>query len=206
MRHRTLTACLATSILWITGCGGGGSGGADSVAAFDASNRDRAALWWAGQVRQLVAAKESGNSMRVEEAVKMLDAARAPLVGQRIRFLFNVWTTNPDLPSTVWSYTPISKDGVWVGLLHRAEPGRIRVGIQHPGRRGARAFQLKPGVHLDPAILRDLSERSVFEVSGTVMRTEIDRLDTWHMGTKRFTDAPTLVMYINDIKVENVNP
>ncbi len=206
MLHRMMFTSLVSASLLVAGCGSGSDGGASIPTDFDPNNRDRAAIWWGGLVRQLAEAKATGNEVRADEAMQMLDSARAPLVGQRVRFLFNVWATNPDLPETVWDYKRISAAGVWVGLLHRSDPGRIRVGVKHPGRQGARAFLLKAGQDIDPALLRDLTDRSTFEVSGTITRTAIDRLDTWHMGFKRFTDPPTLALFIKDITVEKVNP
>ena len=206
MVHRTMIAWVVLASLLVAGCGGGSGGGTSTPTDFDPNNRDRAAIWWGGLVRQLADAKASGNEVRVEEAMQMLDSARVPLVGQRVRFRFNVWATNPDLPETVWDYKRISSAGVWVGLLHRSDPGRIRVGVKHPERQGARAFLLKAGQDIDPALLRDLTDRSSFEVSGTITRTAIDRLDTWHQGFKRFTDPPTLAIFIKDIAVEKVNP
>ncbi len=206
MRVHRVIACVVSASLLMAGCGGDSGGGNATPSDFDPNNRDRAAIWWGGLVRQLAEAKATGNDVRAEEAMETLHAARAPLVGQRIRFLFNVWATNPDLPETVWNYKKISSAGVWVGLLHRSDPGRIRVGVQHPGRQGARAFLLKAGEHIEPAILRDLTDRSTFEVSGTITRTAIDRLDTWHQGFKRFTDPPTLAIFLKDIAVEKVNP
>lgn len=139
MRVHRLIACVVSASLLMAGCGGDSGGGNAAPSDFDPNNRDRAAIWWGGLVRQLAEAKATGNDVRADEAMQTLHAARAPLVGQRIRFLFNVWATNPDLPETVWNYKKISSAGVWVGLLHRSDPGRIRVGVQHPGRQGARA-------------------------------------------------------------------
>lgn len=209
----------------IAGCGGGsgdegasddgrGADGNDSdrgrvtaaVTGFDPNDRDRAALWWAKQVKKVVDAKATENAIVIEEAMQDLATAVQPLAGQRIRFKFGVFQANPDLPETVWKYEPISTQGVWVGLLHRADPGRIRVGVPVQNRQGPRAFLLKAGEHLDPAILRELRMTSTFEISATISHTAFERFDTWHNGFKRFTDTPTLAIYIRDIKVEKVNP
>ncbi len=210
MTTRVFLACLVAVAMAfvVAGCGRGGSGGggAASVTEFDPNNRNQAALWWAGLVKEIAEAKSSQNQVRVDEVMQKVEAARAPLAGQRIRFLFRVWPANPDLPETVWNYEPISSEGVWVGLLHRADPGRIRVGMAVHNRPGPRAFLLKAGEHIDPSILSSLDTNSTVEISATIVRTELDRLDTWHQGFNRFTDAPILGLYIADIKVEKVNP
>ena len=165
--------------------------------------------WWASLVNELADAKASGNSIRVTEVMEKISAAQKPLVGQRIRFLFNVWQSNPDLPETVWNYQAISAEGVWVGLLHRANDARIHVGTRYHDTRMRGyiyAFKLKPGEHIDPAVLRNLSTTSTFEIAATISETGVSRLDSWHQGTKRFTTPPTLLLFIKDIKVEKVNP
>ncbi len=210
MEHRFFLVCFTGLLLVIGGCGDGKSGGAaTAVDEFDPTNRNRAAFWWAGLVSELTEAKASGNEVRVDEVIQKIDAARAPLVGQRIRFLFNVWQTNPDLPETVWDYKPISSEGVWVGILHRADNARIHVGVKYHDTRMRGyiyPFQLKPGEHIDPTILGSLSTKSTFEISATISQTGVARLDTWHQGMKRFSTPPTLLLFINDIKVETVNP
>lgn len=207
MTHRVWSVCLLTAVVIIAiGCGGGGGGSStQAITEFDPNNRDRAAFWWAGLVQKVVDAKKSENQILIDEAMQEVTAAVQPLPGQRIRFKFGVWQANPDLPETVWNYKPISTEGVWVGLLHRANPGRIRVGVPVQNRGGPRAFLLKPGEHLDPAILRDLKMTSTFEISATITHTAFERFDSWHNGFKVFSDAPILAIYINQIKVEKVN-
>ena len=210
MGYRSLATYLMAILMLIAGCGDRKSGAAATdVTEFDPHNRNRAALWWAGLVNELTQAKASGNDVRVTEVMQKIDAARAPLVGQRITYLFNVWQTNPDLPETVWNYKPISSEGVWVGILHRADNARVHVGTKYHDTRMRGyiyAFQLKPGEHIDPAVLGSLSTTSTFEISATITQTGVSRFDTWHQGMKRFSTPPTLLLFINDIKVEKVNP
>lgn len=203
--------CIVATSLLLPGCGGGGSGsgsggGTAAITEFDPNNRDRAAFWWANLVQKVIDAKATENQIRIDEVMQEITAATKPLAGQRIQFKVGVFQANPDLPETVWNYEPISETGVWVGLVHRANPGRIRVGVLVHNRNGPRAFLLKAGEHIDPAILRDLKMTSTFEISATITRTAFERFDTWHNGFKRFTDTPTLAIYINQIKVEKVNP
>jgi hypothetical protein len=186
--------------------GGGGDPSSAAVDAFDPNDRDRAAKWWSGLVEELVAAKASENQIRVDDVMGKINAAREPLAGQRIRFMFNVWSSNPGLPETTLSYQPIGSDGVWVGLNHRAGPGRIRVGRVVPGREGAYPLKLEPDKDVERAVLSQLGKDSTFEISATVERTDLTRLDTWAPGFKQFHDAPTLVLYVKDAKVEQVNP
>ena len=210
MGHRSLAPYLMAILMLIAGCGDRKSGAAATdVTEFDPHNRNRAAFWWAGLVNELTQAKASGNDVRVTEVMQKIDAARQPLVGQRITYLFNVWQTNPDLPETVWNYKPISSEGVWVGILHRADNARVHVGTKYHDTRMRGyiyAFQLKPGEHIDSAVLGSLSTTSTFEISATISQTGVSRLDTWHQGMKRFSTPPTLLLFINDIKVEKVNP
>lgn len=206
MSNRLFIACCVLASLALSGCGGGaGDRGAASVQEFDPNNRDRAAFWWAALVQKVVDAKATENQILIDETMQEITAAVQPLSGQRIQFKFGVFQANPDLPETVWDYKPISTKGVWVGLLHRANPGRIRVGVPVHNRFGPRAFLLEPGKHLDPTILRDLKMTSTFEISATITHTAFERFDTWHNGFKRFSDTPTLAIYISDIKVEKVN-
>jgi hypothetical protein len=207
MHHRLLVVCISLTCLCIAACGGGNDGGGTAaITEFDPNNRDRAAFWWANLVQKVIEAKATENQILIDEAMKEVTAAVQPLAGQRIQFKFGVFPANPDLPETVWNYKPISAEGVWVGLVHRANPGRIRVGVPVHNRNGPRAFLLKSGEHLDPAILRDLKMSSTFEISATVTHTAFERFDSWHQGTKSFSDTPTLAIYLNQIKVEKVNP
>lgn len=208
MSHRILIACVALmSCLCVIGCGGSGDGaGTAAITEFDPNNRDRAAFWWANLVQKVVDAKATENQILIDETMQEVTAAVQPLAGQRIQFKFGVFQANPDLPETVWNYKPISAEGVWVGLVHRANPGRIRVGVPVQNRNGPRAFLLKPGEHVDPAVLRDLTMSSTFEISATITHTAFERFDSWHQGFKRFSDTPTLAIYLNQIKVEQVNP
>jgi len=207
--YRVLMACLLGMQLLLTGCSSGGNDSSSAATEFDPNNRDRTAFWWAGLVKDLAEAKASENQIRVDAAIQKIDAARKPLVGRRIKFQFNVWTTNPGIPETVWNYKPISSAGVWVGILLRADQARIHVGMPYHNRRARGyiyAFQLKPGKHIDPAILGNLSTRSKFIISATISQTGLARLDTWHKGTKRFSTPPTLLLFIKDIKVEKIIP
>jgi hypothetical protein len=165
---------------------------------FDSEDRDAAARWWSGLVGELVEARASGNALRVDAARKRIAEQTAPLAGQRVRYLFNVWTNRP-----------ISAEGVFVTVNHRAGPALLRVGAARSadGRDAPKGapLLLRPGSGLESDVLARLSAKSTFVLSARIDEARfVDGM--WASGFKQYADPPILLLVVSDLAIEDVRP
>lgn len=232
--HAALAICLAltfTLALALVGCGGGdggdgggGEGTGDATAArggaaaqpataggatrtgapdtsrFDPHDIDNALAWWISRVRDLGAAQGSGNQMRIDAARQELDTHLASLRGQRIRYTFNVNT--PSVGGALATGQAISRDGVHIGIQHETDHGAMRVGSRTDasGRHHTEStpILIRTGQGIDEATLMQLTTSSSFLAAATVTDT------TWLGAT--FMRPPTLVLFVDNVQVEQINP
>lgn len=200
-------------MLALAGCGGGDAGGdgaaagtggrsaqPESGSVFDTSDVDNTIAWWTNQLRPLGEAQRSGNQIRIEEATAEFDAVRNGLIGQRVSYTMSVRT--PSVGGALATAQAISRDGVYVGVQRETDRGGLWVGTDRDAR-GANHVDstpilLRPGEHFDEALLSQLSMQSTFVVSGDIFRTD------WRGAN--FMRAPILILFVNNVQVEQVNP
>lgn len=165
---------------------------------FDPNDLDRSLRWWVGRTRELGSAQRSGNQIRITAAQQQFKRQLACLHNQRVKYVFGV-QRHPirDDPA-------ISTAGVLVGIHHKgkADDGVIVVG----GERDARGITyaesvpilLRAGREIDPSELPKLSMNSTFLASARVVKTGV-------LGATALR-PPTLILFVDDVRVERVNP
>jgi len=179
-----------------------GSATAGDGSVFDPNNIDNALQWWIARTRELGEAQRSGNQLRIDAAMQDFDAARQSIVGQRIRYTFGV--ERPSVGGALATGDAISAQGVHVSLhhTHPNDLGAIRIGSQFDagGRRHVEStpILLKPGEHIDSQMLLQLSTRSRFDISARIV-------DTAWLGAT-FMRPPTLILFVDDVRVEQIHP
>jgi hypothetical protein len=165
---------------------------------FDPSDLDRSLRWWVGRTRELGSAQRSGNQIRITAAQQQFRHQLACLNSQRVKYVFRV-QRHPirDDPA-------ISTAGVLVGIHHKgkADDGVIVVG----GERDARGITyaesvpilLRVGREIDASDLPRLRMSSTFLASARVAKTGV-------LGATALR-PPTLILFVDDVRVERVDP
>lgn len=166
---------------------------------FDPNDVDKTLRWWIARTRELGKAQRSGNQLRVDAARQQFNRQLACLVNQRIKYTFRVQRhpIRADPPA-------IGADGVQVGIYHKdkADGGVIRVGAQRDARGVEHAesapILLRAGREIDAAVLPKLSMKSTFVASARVAKTGV-------LGATALR-PPTLILFVTDVRVEQVKP
>lgn len=161
---------------------------------FDPNDINKALRWWVARTRELGTAQRSGNQLRVDAARQQFARhLRCPL-NQRVRYTFRV-QKHPirDDPA-------ISAAGVLVGIHHQGKDGVIKVGAQRDSRgidyTESAPILLRAGKDIDPAVLPKLSMGSTFVASARVAKTGV-------LGATSLR-SPTLILFVDDVRVEQV--
>jgi hypothetical protein len=171
-------------------------GPASDGTQFDPNDINKTLRWWVARTRELGSAQRSGNQIRIDAAQQQFRRQLACLNNQRIKYTFRV-QRHP-----IRNDPSISTAGVLVGIYHKADDGVIVVG----GERDARGITytesvpilLRAGREIDAAALPGLSTKSTFVASARVTKTGV-------LGATALR-APTLIVFVDDVKVERVNP
>ncbi len=173
---------------------------AGDTSRFDSQDIDNALRWWIATVRELGEAQGSGNQLRVDAALQEFNGRLASLRGQRIRYPFSVRT--PSVGGALATGQAISREGVHIGIQHETDHGAIRIGsrVDATGRPHSEStpILLRTGQGIDEAMLMQLSTRSTLVASATI--TDV----TWLGST--FMRPPTLVLFVDDVQVEQIKP
>jgi hypothetical protein len=171
-------------------------GAAADGTRFEPGDLDAALRWWIARTREVGAAQRTGNKLRIDAAQQAFRQQLDCLINQRITYTFRV-QAHP-----IRDDPPISAAGVLVGIYHQTDDGVIRVG----GERDARGIQhaesapilLRAGSDIDAAVLPTLSRSSTFVVSARIAKTNV-------LGATALR-APTLILFVTDVKVEGIKP
>jgi hypothetical protein len=163
---------------------------------FDTNDINKSLRWWVARTREVGSAQRSGNQIRINAAQQQFRRQLACLNNQRIKYTFRV-QRHP-----IRNDPSISTAGVLVGIYHKADDGVIVVG----GERDARGITytesvpilLRAGREIDAAALPNLSTKSTFVASARVTKTGV-------LGATALR-APTLIVFVDDVKVERVIP
>lgn len=163
---------------------------------FDPEDIDKSLRWWVARTREVGSAQRSGNQIRINTAQQQFRRQLACLGHHRIRYTFRV-QRHP-----IRNDPAISDAGVLVGIRHKADDGVIVVG----GERDARGITytesvpilLRAGREIDAAALPKLSTKSTFVASARIAKTDV-------LGATALR-APTLILFVDDVKVEQIRP
>jgi hypothetical protein len=166
---------------------------------FDPNDINQSLRWWIARTREVGKAQSSGNQMRVNAAQQQFRRHLACLVNQRVKYTFRVQRhpISADPP-------PISAQGVQVGIYHKdkADGGVIVVGAEHDARgvthRDSAPIMLRAGQQIDATVLPKLSMNSTLVASARIAKTG------WRGATA--LRPPTLILFVTDLKVEQVRP
>jgi hypothetical protein len=166
---------------------------------FDPNDINKSLRWWIARTREVGKAQSSGNQMRANAAQQQFRRHLACLVNQRVKYTFRVQRhpISADPP-------PISAQGVQVGIYHKdkADGGVIVVGAERDARgvthRDSAPIMLRAGREIDATVLPELSMNSTLEASARIAKTG------WRGATA--LRPPTLILFVTDLKVEQVKP
>lgn len=163
---------------------------------FDTNDINKSLRWWVARTREFGSAQRSGNQIRIDAAQQQFRRQLACLTNQRIKYTFRV-QRHP-----IRNDPAISNAGVLVGIYHKADDGVIVVG----GERDERGITytesvpilLRAGREIDAATLPKLSTKSTFVASARVAKTGV-------LGATSLR-APTLILFVDDLKIEQIRP
>lgn len=165
---------------------------------FDPNDIDKTLHWWIARTQELGAAQRSGNQIRVDAARQEFGRQLACSRNQRIRYTLRV-QRHP-----VRDDPAISTAGVLVGAYHQDKAGKgvVVVGSERDAR-GITYVEsvpilLRAGREIDPAVLQSLGMSSRFVVSARVVKTGV-------LGATSLR-PPTLILFVDDVRVEQVRP
>lgn len=161
---------------------------------FEPGDIDASMHWWIARTHEVGAAQQTGNQIRIDAARQTFRQHLDCLVDQRITYTFRVQ------PHPIRDDPSISAAGVLIGIYHQTDHGVIRVGAQRDARgiehaESAPIF-LRTGSDIDAAVLPTLSRSSTFVASARIAGTNV-------LGTTALR-APTLILFVTDVKVEAV--
>lgn len=163
---------------------------------FDPKDINKSLRWWVASTREVGSAQRSGNQIRIDAAQQQFRRQLACLSNQRISYTFRV-QSHP-----IRNDPAISNAGVLVGINHKADDGAIVVG----GERDARGITyaesvpilLRAGREIDAAALPQLSMKSTFLASARVAKVGV-------LGATALR-PPTLILFVDDVKIERIEP